>query len=200
MNRLRTYAGITRISIIYSFWHFINRLSCIGQKVSIGKNLKTIGRIRFRNRGKVIIGENVKINSSIMSDPLGGNTCSIFVTTNGAEIRIGKGSGLSNTVMFARKKITIGENVLIGAGVCIYDNDFHPLNLSERLNHGQPTSREVNIENGAFIGAHSIILKGVTIGKGSVIGAGSVVTKNVPPMEIWAGNPARFIRRNGEST
>ena len=47
----------------------------------------------------------------------------------------------------------------------------------------------------AFIGAHSIVLKGVTIGKHSVIGAGSVVTKNIPDNEVWAGNPARFIRR-----
>ena len=37
-------------------------------------------------------------------------------------------------------------------------------------------------------------LKGVTIGKGSVVGAGSVVTRDVPDGEIWAGNPAQFIR------
>lgn len=36
---------------------------------------------------------------------------------------------------------------------------------------------------------------GVTIGDGAVIGAGSIVTKDVGPYEIWAGNPARFIRK-----
>jgi len=45
-----------------------------------------------------------------------------------------------------------------------------------------------------WIGNGAIVLSGVMIGNGSVVGAGSVVTKNIPPYEIWAGNPARFIR------
>ena len=46
-----------------------------------------------------------------------------------------------------------------------------------------------------FIGAKTIITKPVTIGQGAVIGAGSVVTKDIPPYEIWAGVPARFIKK-----
>jgi acetyltransferase-like isoleucine patch superfamily enzyme len=45
-----------------------------------------------------------------------------------------------------------------------------------------------------FIGAHSIILPGLTIGDGSIVGAGSVVTENVAPGAIVAGNPARIVR------
>ena len=56
-------------------------------------------------------------------------------------------------------------------------------------------TRPVVIRDGAFIGAHSIILKGVTVGEKSVVGAGSVVTRSIPDGEIWAGNPARFIRK-----
>ena len=58
-------------------------------------------------------------------------------------------------------------------------------------------SSPVTIGDDVFIGAHSTILKGVTIGDRAIIGACSVVTKNVPDDEIWAGNPARFIRKMG---
>lgn len=56
-------------------------------------------------------------------------------------------------------------------------------------------SKPILIKEGAFIGAHAIVLKGVTIGKYSVIGAGSVITKDIPDNEVWAGNPARFIKK-----
>ena len=73
----------------------------------------------------------------------------------------------------------------------------HSVNYSERMRHPDPGigTKPVLIRQGAFIGAHSIILKGVTIGRHSVIGAGSVVTHDVPDNEIWAGNPAVFVRR-----
>jgi acetyltransferase-like isoleucine patch superfamily enzyme len=51
------------------------------------------------------------------------------------------------------------------------------------------------VESGASIGSSVSILCGVTIGAGAMVGAGSVVTKDIPPGEIWAGNPARFVRK-----
>lgn len=52
-----------------------------------------------------------------------------------------------------------------------------------------------NIGNDVWIGERALIQGGITIGNGSVIGMGSIVTKNIPAYEIWAGNPARFIRK-----
>lgn len=51
-----------------------------------------------------------------------------------------------------------------------------------------------------FIGAHSIILPGVTIGDGSIVAAGSVVNRDVPANSIVAGNPAKVIRSDIETT
>lgn len=52
----------------------------------------------------------------------------------------------------------------------------------------------VSIQDDAWISAGAIILKGVTIGHGAVVGAGSVVTRDVPPLTVVAGNPARHVR------
>jgi len=53
---------------------------------------------------------------------------------------------------------------------------------------------DTRIGKRCFIGAHSILMPGVTIGDGSIVGAGSVVTRDVPSASIVAGNPARVVR------
>jgi acetyltransferase-like isoleucine patch superfamily enzyme len=80
---------------------------------------------------------------------------------------------------------------------CIWDTDFHPIQFEERRANDitKITSAPIEIADDVFIGANSIILKGVSIGSRAVIGAGSVVTKNIPDDEVWAGNPARFIKK-----
>ena len=56
----------------------------------------------------------------------------------------------------------------------------------------------MTIKDNAFIGSHSTILKGVTIGENAVIGACSLVSKDIPANEIWAGNPIKFIKKIDE--
>ena len=53
----------------------------------------------------------------------------------------------------------------------------------------------VVIKKKAYIGANTMICKPVAIGEGAIVGTPSVVTKDIPSFEVWAGNPARFIRK-----
>lgn len=147
--------------------------------------------------GKFIIGNNFSMNNGIKGNPIGSyRKCTFFVDRN-AELIIGDNVGISQTALICHKSIKIENNVKIGGGVSIYDTDFHSLDPEIRKSKEDIKNRiekAVIVKENAFIGAHSIILKGVTIGKNSIIGAGSVVTKSVPDNQIWAGNPAKFIR------
>ncbi|KAK1933800.1 Maltose O-acetyltransferase [Phytophthora citrophthora] len=94
--------------------------------------------------------------------------------------------------------ITIGNRVLLAPNVQLYTAS-HPLDPKKRaakLEIGKP----ITIEDDAWIGGNVVIVPGVTIGRGAVIGAGSVVTKDVPPMCVFAGNPAKFIKKIEEES
>lgn len=153
------------------------------------------GIIYIFNKGIISFGDGVKINSGRFPNPVGGALNTIISVDPDAELSIGNNVGISNAEIVVKKKVTISDEVMIGGGVKIYDSDFHPINYNERkMTPNEGVSKPVFIKRGAFIGAHSIILKGVTIGENSVIGAGSIVTQNIPDNEVWAGNPAKFIR------
>lgn len=150
------------------------------------------------SQGVIRFGRNVRINSKLEANPAGGIKTVLVTLREGSAIEIGDGTGISNSILMAAARITIGRQVYIGAGCKIYDTDFHSVHHEERIVNANTRVAPVTIEDEVFIGAHSIILKGVTIGRGAVIGAGSVVAKNIPPGEIWAGNPVRFIRKLDE--
>lgn len=165
--------------------------------VKTGKDVRILGMIMVRGRGKIEIGNQVRINSCRDSNPIGGDTKTIFFVKANGKLTIGNNTGISNSSIFCESSISIGNNVFIGNNCKIYDSDFHSLDYDDRIS-GTDENRMIKpiiIEDGAFIGAHSIILKGVRVGSKSIIGAGSVVTKDIPNGEIWAGNPARFIRK-----
>ncbi len=168
--------------------------------VSIGHGCKFLGwpQIRCNEQAKIVIWNNVTLNSLNNSNVAGINHSVIIAAVSpGAIIIIGENCGISGASIVARDKIIIGENVLIGADVCIWDNDFHPLSQQDRYLKDESLilAKPVIIGDNVFIGARSIILKGVTVGENAIIGAGSVVTKSVQSGDIVAGNPARSVRK-----
>jgi acetyltransferase-like isoleucine patch superfamily enzyme len=111
-----------------------------------------------------------------------------------ARILLADHVGLSSATIVAGRSIEIGEQTLLGAGCMILDNDFHaPGTEFTWLTEYSKNSKPIKIGRGCFIGARSIILKGVTLGDRVIIGAGSVVTKDIPAFSIAAGNPARVV-------
>jgi len=126
-----------------------------------------------------------------------------------AKVHIGRNTYIGNSNLVSAIGIDIGDDVLISWDCWIYDHNSHSTLWIERSNDvrdyvaggisnkdWQHVKREkVTIEDKAWIGFRSIILKGVRIGEGAIVAAGSVVTKDVPDWTIVGGNPARIIRK-----
>jgi acetyltransferase-like isoleucine patch superfamily enzyme len=159
---------------------------------------KGIPVINVNLKGKVTIGKQFAFHSGTYHSIIGRQQPCFFIVLAGAEVSIGDNVGFSSSAIICHNKITIGNNVKLGGNVVIYDTDFHSLNRRERNATPEDFSNmktsPVYIENDVFIGAHTTVLKGVRIGESSIIGACSVVTKDVPAGQIWAGNPAKFIK------
>jgi len=131
-----------------------------------------------------------------------GKDCSIQwpIQVSGPEcVEFGDNVSLASYVhIWGQGGITIGDRVMIASHTAITSltHDYDQYHMYNTLIKGH-----VTIEDDVWIGAHAVIVPGVTIGKGAVIGAGSVVTKNVEPFTIVAGIPARELKRrnvNGE--
>src|SRR6266513_2103257 len=105
---------------------------------------------------------------------------------------IGVGTAISTSAkldLTNPQGIHIGMYSVITFGAAILTHDYvNDLN------------RDVRIGDNCFIGAHSIILPGVTIGDGCIVAAGSVVARNVPAGSLVAGNPARVVEHNVQTT
>jgi acetyltransferase-like isoleucine patch superfamily enzyme len=134
------------------------------------------------------------------------------------KIQIGNCCSLgSGTKIDCRKKIEMGNHVLISWNVLILDFEPHPLDPQARqeemiYSHAmifpqfskpfirsnyRPEfhSKPIVIKDNVWIGARSLILKGVTIGEGSIVAAGAVVTHDVPARTVVAGNPAKIVKK-----
>lgn len=160
---------------------------------------------RFRREDFAEIGDNVVIEGGVL----------IFHPQNihiGSDVYIGHNSilhGYHKNEVFIEDDSWIGQGCFLhGAGgikvgravglgpmVKILTSYHLDGELSKPLIFHQLEFGEVRIEDGCDIGMGSILLPGINVGEGSIVGAGSVVTRDIPPYSVYAGNPARLLRK-----
>lgn len=174
-------------------------LQIMSNNITVTNSWKAYGvpDMATHGNGHIHIGDRFRFNSGKHFNVIGRNQTLTFQVWG--KLTIGNHVRMSGTSIICKKAVTIGDDVMIGGNVVIYDTDFH--SMDHRKRNSDPEDRTdavakpVVIHKGAFIGAHATILKGVVVGENAIIGAGAVVTGHVPANEIWAGNPARFIRK-----
>lgn len=186
-NRLERYALLPFMRLYFT-WNGI----------SWGESWSIDGKpIIHRHRLSVMsFGKELKLRSNFCTNPLGVQH-PVYLTTwsSSSVLEIGNDFAMTGGVICVFERVTIGNHVMVGANSKIIDTDFHPLDPDLRRQAPMAVKpKPVHIEDDVFIGMHSIILKGTTIGKGSVVGAGSVVSGDVPSGVVVAGNPAKIIR------
>lgn len=157
----------------------MNDYQAIAPDVKLGTHVKLA---RFINLYGCEIGDQTKIGAfvEIQKNAIVGKNCKISSHT------------------FICEGVTIGDNCFIGHGV-VFINDNYPRSVNAE--GGLETEKDwadrfvtTRIDQNVSIGSGATILGGITIGEGALVGAGSVVTKDIPPREVWAGNPANKLR------
>lgn len=157
----------------------MNEYRSIASDVKLGKNVKIS---KFVNLYGCSVGDNTKIGAFVE------------IQKNAA---IGRNCKVSSHA-FICSGVEINDNCFIGHGV-MFINDNYPAavnadNVIECEKDWVDRFVKTSIGLNVSIGTNSTILGGISIGKHSIVGAGSVVTKNIPPYQVWAGNPASKIR------
>lgn len=182
---------------------FRNLLNSSAENITFGRNTT------IRHPKKVLIGNNSVIDDYVVLDAKGVNTKNIIIGSNviisrnttfsckGGTIFIGDNTNIGiNSAIYSGSHVTIGNNVLIAASCYIFGDGPHKSDRTDIpiIQQGQEPSIGITIEDGVWLGAGVKILDGVTIGHDSIIGAGAIVTKNIPPLSVAVGIPAKVIK------
>jgi acetyltransferase-like isoleucine patch superfamily enzyme len=152
---------------------------------SVGPAVHAYGPVRFLGTRNVSLGGWGNLYRDVLLETVDHGTIEI-----GDDFAINRGALLA-----AHERITIGDHAMIAEYVSIRDNGHSFADPMTPMRHQGYDVAPIRIGNDVWIGRGAVVLKGVTIGDGAIIAANAVVTKNVPAGEIWAGIPARFLRR-----
>jgi acetyltransferase-like isoleucine patch superfamily enzyme len=189
--------AVLRARSAVAFWTAVAYVRFWSHGAFVGPGLRVRGPLRLHchRTARIRIGARCRIQSGFAGNPVGGSHRMAFWVGPGASLTVGDGVGLSNSTIVCLRSVSIEDGALLGGDSKVYDTDFHSIDPERRTKPGNPGARSAPVRIGrrAFVGGHSILLKGTSVGEGAVVGAGSVLRKEVPDHQIWAGNPARFL-------
>ena len=153
--------------------------------------LKIEENVQIKSPYRLVLGKNVIIQKGSILH-CGGMAWSNFK----GYIEIGDDSVISpNCIFYGAGEIRIGKRFDCGPGVKIFSSRTdYSLDLIGRKNEKR-IFKKVTIGDDVILYAGVIINCGISIADGAVVGAGSVVLSNIPANEVWAGSPARFIKK-----
>ncbi len=148
-------------------------------------------RIFPSTRGtRIVIGAHSKVFEFAVIRCVGGS----------GDIVIGERVNINpHCVLYSGNGITIGDDTLIAAAVCITpaNHATHDRDTPIREQGFAASKGGVTIGRDVWIGTNVSILDGVTIGDGAIVAAGAVITRSVSSFDIVAGVPARPIGKRG---
>lgn len=148
-----------------------------------GKKTRFIGK-NFEIDGHVECGDYCRFRDNIRMRVRGDG-----------KIVFGDRCGVSwNVIMECYERIEVHDGAGIADGCVLRDSAHLMYGTTKSWRHTPTIVKPIIIGEEAFLGTRAYIRYGVTIGKGAVIGINSYVMCDVPPYEVWAGTPARFIR------
>lgn len=181
------------------WWRFKSPIICWLWGVRCGRGTLFLGKTYVRSHGVgITIGQGVIFNSYSKNNLVGLVGPTIIDNRWGGEIAIGNRCGFSSVVMSSKSLISIGDRVMVGGNVRIFDHDFHSLNSDIRgtqADSANTRTRPVTIEDDCFIGTNVIILKGTHLGARTIVAAGSTVFGlKAPPDSLVRGNPAVIVK------
>ena len=152
----------------------------------IGKGTRLL-KIRVTWPHRITIGASCNLEHEIYFKVAGGYQ-------NKVSIVIGDGCFIGSFCEFnVIDSLVIGPSTLIASGTRFIDHD-HGKTLGSPMKDQPEQSACIIVGSDVWIGVNCVVLKGVVIGSGAIVAAGSVVTRDVPPMAIVGGIPARILR------
>ena len=168
LNRLRTLLTVLRLKL---------RGEAPGKRFFVHS-----GFPRIEGPGRITIAD--RVNWSCHGAPVA------VEVGPGALLEIGARAFLNAGVeIVCHLSVRIGEHCRIGPRCVLADTNHHPVHEGEGVRVAP-----VTLGRNVWLGRGVTVLPGVTIGDHAVIAAGSVVFGDVPPREVWRGNPAAFVK------